>query len=233
VQSFLNTPITYTITRSFRKTLTLQVSPNAEVMVRAPRWAPAGIIDRFVKDRLPWLQRTLERVQKNRKIPRQFTDGEIFDVWGRTYSLSLIDSPTRKIKASIENDRLLVGLTRDRWTAAILRPAIREFYRQQLSAQLELKLPERAALMGVRYQTFSIGFAEHRWGSCIAGGRLRFNGRLAMMPPEIMDYVIVHELAHLKELNHSSRFWTHVKTIRPTYQEERRWLRLNGTAYFL
>ena len=82
-----------------------------------------------------------------------------------------------------------------------------------------------APLMGVAYQKIGLSNAATRWGSCSPQARLRFNWRLVMAPPEVLDYVVVHELAHLKELNHSKRFWALVKEAAPYYLEAKKWLR--------
>ncbi len=82
-----------------------------------------------------------------------------------------------------------------------------------------------AAKMGVSYKKIALSDATTRWGSCSPQGRLRFNWRLVLAPREIVDYVVVHELAHLKELNHSKRFWDFVKGAAPHYRAAKKWLR--------
>lgn len=82
--------------------------------------------------------------------------------------------------------------------------------------------------LNVRYKDVRLSNAQGRWGSCSASGRLRFNWRLAMVPAEIMDYVVVHELAHLKELNHSPRFWAAVEQVFPEYRAGKKWLKENA-----
>lgn len=93
---------------------------------------------------------------------------------------------------------------------------------------LEQKLRYYAPKMGVTYGRISVKDQKTRWGSCSSEGNLNFNWRLIMAPPGVMDYVVVHELAHRKEMNHSRNFWKVVEEIMPDYQKYRKWLKENG-----
>ncbi len=87
-----------------------------------------------------------------------------------------------------------------------------------------------AAALGLRYNRVSVRAQRTLWGSCSRRGNLNFNWRLAGAPPEALDYVVIHELCHLREMNHSRRFWAHVAAACPDYRQRRRWLRLNGAS---
>ncbi len=97
-------------------------------------------------------------------------------------------------------------------------------------AMLSEKLRHYAPLVGVDYGRVTVRHQKTRWGSCSAKGNLNFNCLLALAPPEVMDYVVVHELCHRKQLNHSDRFWAQVEKILPDYAQRRKWLRENGTS---
>ena len=97
-------------------------------------------------------------------------------------------------------------------------------------AAIESRVAHWAPLVGVRPRRVSVRDARTRWGSCSAQGSLSFSWRLSLAPVEVLDYVVVHELAHLHELNHSKRFWDHVRRHCPEHKERRRWLRENGAA---
>lgn len=88
-----------------------------------------------------------------------------------------------------------------------------------------------AERMGVSYGTVTVREQKTRWGSCSAKGNLNFNWKLVLMPPEILDYVVVHELAHRLQMNHSAAFWAEVGKILPDYRERRQWLKVNGQKY--
>ena len=105
---------------------------------------------------------------------------------------------------------------------------------EQLREQARKLVTERvryyAPIIGVTYGQIAIRTQHTRWGSCSSKGNLNFNCLLALVPPEVLDYVVVHELCHRKELNHSARFWSQVEQVFPDYKAQRRWLKENGTS---
>lgn len=103
--------------------------------------------------------------------------------------------------------------------------------RQRAALVISERVSYYAPLIGVSYGRVSIKLQKTRWGSCSAKGNLNFNALLVLMPLSVLDYVVVHELAHRRELNHSPRFWAIVRSVLPDYAERRKWLRENGRKY--
>ena len=104
-------------------------------------------------------------------------------------------------------------------------PELEKLYRKKAKRQLENRCAYFAERMAVDYNRIAVRAAKTRWGSCSARGNLNFHWKLVLMPPEILDYVVVHELAHRKEMNHSERFWAEVERILPDYRARRKWLK--------
>ena len=103
--------------------------------------------------------------------------------------------------------------------------------RKQAAEAIKARCRYYAPVMGVSYGTVTIREQKTRWGSCSTKGNLNFNWKLVLMPPEILDYVVVHELAHRIQMNHSAAFWVEVGKILPDYKERRQWLKVNGQKY--
>ena len=105
---------------------------------------------------------------------------------------------------------------------------------EQLREQARKLIAERvkhfAPIVGVTYGQIAIRTQHTRWGSCSSKGNLNFNCLLALVPPEVLDYVVVHELCHRKELNHSAHFWNEVERILPDYKTKRSWLKERGSG---
>ena len=102
-------------------------------------------------------------------------------------------------------------------------------YRREARRRIEERAAYFAEKMGVDYGRIAIKAAKTRWGSCSAKGNLNFHWKLILMPPAVLDYVVVHELAHRIEMNHSPRFWAQVERILPDYRERRKWLKEKGS----
>lgn len=106
-------------------------------------------------------------------------------------------------------------------------------YRQAAKEYIPKRAAHFAALLGVTYEKITIRDQKTRWGSCSSKGTLSFNWRLMLAPPAVLDYVVIHELCHLKEMNHSPRFWRLVEQMMPDYKTKRQWLKENGNKLTL
>ncbi len=101
-------------------------------------------------------------------------------------------------------------------------------YKKRAQGIIARRVAHYAGIMDVDYNRITIRDQKSRWGSCSTGKNLNFSWRLILMPIEVMDYVVVHELAHLKQMNHSKDFWAEVEKVLPNYKEHRQWLKENG-----
>ena len=103
--------------------------------------------------------------------------------------------------------------------------------RERIQTFIEEKVSHYASVMGVSYGRITMRNQKTRWGSCSSVGNLNYNWKLVLMPPGVLDYVVVHELAHRREMNHSAAFWKVVATWMPDYKKYRKWLRDNGNQF--
>jgi predicted metal-dependent hydrolase len=224
--------IHYTLERRRRRTVALYVLPQGQVTVRAPLWLPSFQIHSFVRERLPWVRKTLQRVQaRPQPAVRQYVAGERVQVWGCSLTLAIESAPKNELAWTIQEDLLVLRLAPRKHTPDWIRRALQTAYRQAVEVRVKEILPALAEKLGVRPGRIQVGFAKYRWGSCSRNGGLRFNARLAMMPPAMLEYVVVHELTHLREMNHSKRFWSIVSVVLPDHKERRRWIRREAAGY--
>jgi hypothetical protein len=176
----------YTIIRSNRRSLSITIDPDANLIVRAPRRMSDRTIAAFVASKGDWIEKHMEKVRKRaakREEVPEFSEEE--------------------------------------------RKALTKKARKMI---LE-KVAYYAPIVGVTYGRIAIRKQRTVWGSCSAKGNLNFNYLLAMMPDEVVDYVVVHELCHRKEMNHSPRFWAEVEKVIPNHKALRKWLKEEGSVY--
>lgn len=142
--------------------------------------------------------------------------------------------PKREAEAFFQSKLPWVEAHLKKLSARSPQPSISEAERKQLAKQAAEDLPKRVAkfapLVGVDYGRITIRSQRTRWGSCSAKGNLNFNCLLSLCPEEVRDYVVIHELCHRKQLNHSPRFWAEVAAVCPDYIRHRAWLKENGGA---
>ncbi|MGE5417760.1 MAG: M48 family metallopeptidase [Acidobacteriota bacterium] len=129
----------------------------------------------------------------------------------------------------VENDNFFLHLTRNE--ASRWRAMLEDVLRNHAKALIKQRLDEIKERLDCEYNKVVVRDQKTRWGSCSPKKNLSFNWRLLLMPPEVLDYVIVHELCHIIELSHSKEFWNIVESILPDYNEKRKWLRANGRIY--
>jgi predicted metal-dependent hydrolase len=210
------------IIRSRRKTLALIVKPDGSLIVRAPLRTSQNTIREFIEKNTQWIQKKqAEALAVTSPLPRQYLSGENFLYLGTDYPLEIV----RDQRTALHLEECFKLAEAANGHAA---EAFQLWYRQRAK---EL-LPERVELFAeqnsFQYQRIKINSARTRWGSCSAGGSLNFSWRLMMAPLDVIDYVVVHELAHTVVHNHSRKFWKKVESILPDYKECRKWLKLHG-----
>ena len=211
--------INYILTRSKRKTIALYVRRGV-VDVRAPLRTPKHEIDRFVASKEKWIKNKLiclnERAERRESFSLDYGDMVLYR--GMLYPI------VHKIsnRAVFDGDFFCVpqGLSPEDIKASCIR-----IYKKLAKQDLNEKVQRFAELLSVQPLAVKVNTAKARWGSCSAKKSLNFSWRLIMADDSVIDYVVVHELAHLLELNHSKRFWAIVMSILPDYKERQKQLK--------
>jgi predicted metal-dependent hydrolase len=210
-----------------RLRMVIRAGSGLEVVV--PRGMPLRAHEAFLQDKATWIIQTLDRLREARPAPEAapLSDGSRLRYAGRELTLRLRDG-TRigHYRAALHQDELRLGVP------ALEQPVIRRALEHWYRRQAETVFAERIALHNRAYQfrfgRVSVKAQKTRWGSCSKQGNLNFNWRLLLAPLPVLDYVVVHELCHLREMNHGSKFWQLVAVGCPDYAVHRRWLRAHG-----
>ncbi len=196
----------YQIKRSSRSlSLRISINAKAEVIVSAPKFMPEFMIRKFVENQKTWIESNLAKVKKNHAIIK--TD-ELY-IFDKKYQV-IINDQADKMGIFVRGEKIFVN-NLSKKTPAKIAQQIEEFLKKTASKYIATRTQILAKQMNISYQRISLRQQSSRWGSCSSHGNLNFNWRLVHYPPAIIDYVIIHELAHRQEMNHSKKFWAIVK----------------------
>lgn len=215
----------YDIVRSDRKTIGITVERDRKVIVRAPRHVSDQAVTAAVDSKRLWIW---QKVRDPHKYPepqphKEYVAGESFLYLGEQYSLQLSADAAGAVRLSGSQFQMA---RQDRQQGDAL---FRSWYLQQARQQLSPRIAALAREMGLRYSRIWVRDLKYRWGSCSPGGTLSFNWRIIQAPTVVIDYLIVHELAHVLEPNHSEDFWNIVAVHVPGWRKARAWLKQHGS----
>lgn len=227
--------LAYEFQRAARRTIGLSVGPQG-LSVRAPHWTPLTEVDALLLRKADWVLaklRQLEQASRLAPAPAEWCQGTVLPCLGRSLVLELgPDSPpdplpglrSDDLDAALADGRLRLALAHDAGPERVRALAQAWLMRAAQQVFLE-RLEHFAPRLGVRYRSLKLSSAATRWGSASANGSLRLNWRLVHLELELIDYVVVHELSHLRQMNHGPEFWRVVASVMPDYEPRRQRLR--------
>jgi predicted metal-dependent hydrolase len=211
--------VAYVFARARRRTIGFVVGPEG-LTVRAPRWTPLFEVEAALQEKGRWIVRKLDetrqRKQKQEGAHIAWADGVEFPYLGAT--LRVILSPDHGCTEQDTVGQLLVGLPSSATTVQI-RDAVQAWLMRQAQALFTSRLQYFAPQLGVQWRKLHLSNAATRWGSARSDGSIRLNWRLLHFRQEVIDYVVVHELSHLRVMDHSPRFWDTVRAVVPEYRD--------------
>jgi predicted metal-dependent hydrolase len=223
--------VAYAFRRGKRRTIGFSVGAEG-LAVSAPSWVPLREIDRAVEEKSDWilrkLQETRQRHQQLQATRIDWRDGAELPYLGQTVRLEL-DPGHRfgsgeELQGEGDQRRLRLGLPHAA-SAEQIRDAAQAWLMRRARAFFEQRLNHFAPQLGVQWTRLSLSSAATRWGSASAEGAIRLHWRLIHFSPQVIDYVVVHELSHLRVMDHSPRFWQTVGTVVPDYRQLRQQLK--------
>jgi hypothetical protein len=211
------------VIRTKRKTIALQITDDATLVVRAPFGVSDEIIKKVVEKHKSWIEKKIREVRaRDPKVAKkEFVNGEGFLYLGKYYKLHIVDK--QDVPLMFNNGFFLL-----KSYVPVARELFVKWYKKMAYEKISERVEWYAGARGFKYNKVNITDAQKRWGSCSSCGNLNFSWRLIMAPLPVVDYVVVHELAHLEERNHGEKFWAIVKMLFAEYERYQDWLKANG-----
>jgi len=218
--------IKYSLKRSKKrkKTISLQIGGNSDITVYVPYFTPVAEINRFVEEKRNWIDRILlnQARQSAQNKEKTYETGEEFYYLGRLYFLETGFDPLENTGVFFRFDRFVLNCPDN---GEMKKYYFASWYQKKAREHIPVRVEHFSRELNLQPRSVRITSARSRWGSCSEDNSLAFSFRLMMAQPQVIDYVVVHELMHIREKNHSSKFWRLVIEAMPDSMVHRRWLR--------
>jgi predicted metal-dependent hydrolase len=225
--------VAYQLRRARRKSIGFQIDDRG-LTVSAPRWVSLRDIEAAILEKERWIRSRLEQWQQwraKRRLPQvKFAEGGRLPFLGAELTLRLrADLRASELALGAHGEELRLALAQDAEEARV-RDTVQVWLKEQAQRVLGERLQELAMRHGITYSAWALSSARSQWGACTADGRIRLNWRLIHYSLPVIDYVVAHELAHLKELNHGPQFWAQVARLLPGFEAARDHIRNEDIA---
>jgi predicted metal-dependent hydrolase len=208
-----------------RVRITLKVCSKG-VFLHIPAKRPMEIVHDLIEEKSDWIKKQLAK-QPEPQPERQWQQGETLSLFGQQYELQLTqknDTPS----ARLTSDAIILSARLHRISLKSRRQAIVNWYKEQAEIYLTKRTDKLSQQTGLTPKSITIKTYKARWGSCNIRGEIQYNWQIMQAPPSVIDYLIIHELCHLKHHNHGQGFWGLVESHYPEYRREQAWLKQNG-----
>lgn len=215
--------IDYTVKYSKRKTLRINVERDKSITVNAPEGMNTDKIRDEIEKRKLWIyqKRSHPQKQNDKVLSKRYESGSSILYLGQIYTLEIVNEDFEQIRFDGE-------FYLSKKNLIVADKLFEDWFKARANDYIVHKVAQYSKNLGVEYQTIKISKMRYRWGSCIKGKTLNFNYKLIKASPSVIDYVILHELAHLIETGHGNKFWQIIKTQLPNYTEAKNWLKKYG-----
>ncbi len=223
--------IPYTVRPSGRaRRVSLRIREAGLVEVVVPMHLVMPPPETVLKRHAAWIFRTFDRLRRSGGIAgeRPVGEGSRILFLGAERTIRILRDVRRRPLVTLTESEMIVFLTPE--SPEDIRPFLERWLRKQAESIIPVRVSRLNEEWKFRYSSITVRNQRTRWGSCSRKGALSFNWRLVILPMEVADYLICHELAHLKYLDHSARFWNLVETIFPSFRQSERWLRRHGRS---
>jgi predicted metal-dependent hydrolase len=220
----------YRLLRSKRRSIGFLIDDEG-LRITAPKWVPIVEIENAIREKQRWIFTKLnerrERAARRPHPPMQWCDGAVLPYLGVDVTLRILSAQSVGVVYDSAQAELTISLPTDAGEQQ-LKDRVQGWLQSEAKRIFAERLPIYAEKLGVSYQSFALSSATTQWGSCTEEGKIRLNWRLIHFAMPMIDYVVAHELAHLREMNHSPRFWATVQSVFPEFEEAKKTLRDSG-----
>ena len=216
-----NKTIAYNVSRARVKNLYISIE-NGEVVIKAPWYATNNQIQEVVESKREWIMKKLEEYQSSPRKVKDYADGERFQVLGESYFLNVYYTDTEKAKLNIENGKIEIVLPvryANQDNTEIIKNMINKMYYMIAEREVEAAMEKMRKITGLAPEEYRIKKVKTSWGSCSSNKKISINQDLMMYSRHAIEYVVLHELCHLKHMNHSKKFWALVEKYMPDYKD--------------
>ncbi len=206
----------------------LRVEHDGTVMVTSPKNTPTRLIEKFVQQNEPWIQTQLTKIDLK---PKHHTEFKVL-IFGKEYKKVVEFLPNSPVGVGVYEQKVVFNPSdpqkSEKEQQALFHKSLDRYLKNTAQHYILERTKQFAAKMNTTYKKITIRKQKTRWGSCSSTGNLNFNWQLVHFPPQIIDYVIVHELSHRTHMNHSSAFWALVNKFCPQYKSQQAWIKKHG-----
>jgi predicted metal-dependent hydrolase len=208
-----------------RKTISLHIKEDGKIVIYTPYHTPKWEIEKFIREKRLWIvEKISEKEKRIKEVEKTFLPGEKFLYLGEWYPLEMQEFGSKEPPLKLSFGEFII----DKGHIYEARDLFIHWYKREAKEKIFGRINYYSHRLHLFPRGIRITNAKSRWGSCSRDNRLSFSWRIIMASLTIIDYILIHELAHIREKNHSKRFWTYLGSILPDYKKNRLWLKENG-----
>lgn len=226
----------FTIARSpRRRSISIEIR-KTQVVIRAPMGVAQSLLINFLHEKAVWVRAKISEQQQTLALlpePRRYTQGSNILLMDETLTLVLGRGPRAAIARVGQQLHLLLSTRARVDDETQIRQLLSRWYQQQALNILTRKTTELTRALGLVFTQVSIKATRSKWGHCTSSGAIQYNWQILLAPEAIVDYLVAHEVSHLRHQNHSADFWAFVAKSCPTFKTDRAWLKAKGAHLFL
>ena len=216
-----NKTIAYTVNRAKIKNFYITIQ-NGEVVIKAPRFATSSQIQNVVEAKRQWIMQKLQEYQQSPTKVKEYADGEKFQILGEAYYLNIYYKDINIAMLNVENGKIAIILPlryAEEDNTEQIKKMIDKMYYMIAEKEVENSMEKMRKLVGLAPEEYRIKKTKSIWGSCSSNKKITINQNLMMYSRKAIDYVVLHEICHLKYMNHSKKFWAMVEKYMPDYKD--------------